>query len=407
MSYRILRITDYYGEFLNSYYLNNSDKINLDYHTQYNEIVNQSIEIVSSYEKYMKQIGIDAIGIISNAEHLQKRWAKEHDISGEKAPEDIVVEQIKFYKPDIVWIDTTRFLTKKWISHLKTLTPNLKLVVGHICAPYNDALAEAFKELDIVFTCSPCTVKELKSKGIKNVELVYHSFNHSILDKVNNEKNDFPNTNVLFTGSLLTGFGFHNERIDYLEKIINSDIEMSLFGNLENRNKIFLKRSFSKTIRLLESLNFNNLIENISFLNQHKLHASVDINYYSKKLLDSVEPPVFGLDMFKVLAKSDICFNIHGDVAKKCAGNLRLFEATGVGSCLVTDWKENMSDLFDLDNEVVTYKSPEECIDKIKWLVNNPIEMNRISKAGQDRTLKDHTVQKRVLQVNEILSSNL
>ena len=43
---------------------------------------------------------------------------------------------------------------------------------------------------------------------------------------------------------------------------------------------------------------------------------------------------------------------------------MRLFEATGSGACLVTDWKENLGELFEPDVEVVTYRSVAECVKK-------------------------------------------
>lgn len=407
MSYRFIRITDYYGEFLNSYYKNNIGNEQLDYTDQYNDIVNQSIEIVSSYGKYLRLKGVDAIDIISNATVLQKKWAKEHNLNDDLSNDEIVLEQIKFYKPDIVWIDTTRFLNVSWINNLRHEIKGLKQIVGHICAPYNATLAASFLSLDVVFTCSPCTAAELKELGVKNVELVYHSFNHSILEKIKSEPNPFPSSNLVFTGSLLTGYGLHNTRNEYLEKIVQSNIDLTLYGNLESNKRIFLKKSLSNTVRTLNKFNLNSIVNTIPILKKHQLHAEADIKFYSKKLLNCVKPPVFGLDMYRVLAKSNLCFNIHGDIAKSCAGNLRLFEATGVGTCLITDWKENMKDLFDLDTEVVTYKSVEECIDKIKWLNQNPLEAKKIAAAGQHRTLTDHTVEKRVDKVNQILSNLL
>ncbi|MCC7050651.1 MAG: glycosyltransferase family 1 protein, partial [Bacteroidia bacterium] len=82
---------------------------------------------------------------------------------------------------------------------------------------------------------------------------------------------------------------------------------------------------------------------------------------------------------------------------------IRLFEATGIGTCLITDYKDNMSTLFEIDKEVVTYKNMSDCVDKVKWLLNNPEERNKIAKAGQERALKSHTVKNRVAQVNEII----
>jgi spore maturation protein CgeB len=84
-----------------------------------------------------------------------------------------------------------------------------------------------------------------------------------------------------------------------------------------------------------------------------------------------------------------------------------MFEATGVGTCLLTDWKEHIADLFEPDEEVVTYKSAEECIEKAKWLLENPAERERIAKAGQKRTLRDHTFENRVELFDAIIKKQL
>ncbi|MFO0210108.1 MAG: glycosyltransferase, partial [Pseudanabaena sp.] len=87
--------------------------------------------------------------------------------------------------------------------------------------------------------------------------------------------------------------------------------------------------------------------------------------------------------------------------------NMRLFETTGVGSCLITDWKQNINDLFEPDREVVTYRSSSECIEKVKWLLSNPLEAEKIAKAGQHRTLKDHTFDIRSVQLDLIIQEAL
>lgn len=407
MSYKFIRITDYYSEFLKTFYNDNKSRVHTEYKSQYNQITNESIEIVSSYGKYLRLIGVDAMDIISNATPLLKLWAKENNLSADLSNDEIVMAQIKHFKPDVVWIDTTRFLNKKWLNELKNEVKTIKLLVGHVCAPYNQVIFDGLSQLDIVFTCTPGLVKEFKEKGIKNVELVYHSFNHSILDTISNTPNPFVENNFVFTGSLTTGYGFHGTRIKYIEAILNNGIDMTIYGNLESTNRIFLKKSFSTVVKTMNSLGLESLVNSIPLLNKHKKHAEVEINYYSNKLKNSVQSPVFGMDMYRVLAKSKMCFNIHGEIANQCAGNLRLFEATGVGSCLITDNKQNMGQLFEIDKEVVVYNSIEECIEKVKWLLNNPEEMKRIADAGQKRTLKEHTVENRVSVVNRIFKNNL
>ena len=106
--------------------------------------------------------------------------------------------------------------------------------------------------------------------------------------------------------------------------------------------------------------------------------------------------------MFQTLRDSKVTYNNHIDVSPRSASNMRLFEATGIGTCLVTDWKENISELFEPEKEVVTYRSIDECAEKIRWLLENPAERDAIGKAGQARTLKDHTFSSRAALLDDI-----
>jgi len=406
MSYRLLRITNFYTEYINHYYIKFPNIKELSYDEQYNHLINDSIEMVSSYTKHLIKSGIDALDIVTNAEQLQQTWAKEHTISPDTSFKELITEQIKFYKPDVLWLDDSRLFNKTWIKHIKSEIPSIKLIAGHICAPYNTEISNSFSSFDIIFTCIPCMQEEIEKYGVAT-QLLYHSFDHSILDTINSEENNAPETNLIFTGSLYTGYGFHKTRIEYIEKMIENGIDLKIYGNLESRSKVLLKQTMYYSINFLKNINCDFLVDTLPVLKNYRNYGGEKITYYSKKLIESVNPPIFGLDMFRVLSKAKICFNIHGDIAKKCAGNVRLFEVTGVGSCLVTDWKENLSNLFDVDNEIVTYKSLNECIEKIKWLTNNPVEAKKIALSGQKRTLKDHTIENRISIIDSVLRSKL
>jgi len=104
---------------------------------------------------------------------------------------------------------------------------------------------------------------------------------------------------------------------------------------------------------------------------------------------------------------SKIGFNMHGEVAGDYAANVRLFEITGVGSCMVTDWKKNLNEIFEIDKEAVAFSSGDECIEKIKWLLDHPKEREEIAIAGQKRVLRDHTFKIRASQLNEIILKEL
>jgi spore maturation protein CgeB len=136
-------------------------------------------------------------------------------------------------------------------------------------------------------------------------------------------------------------------------------------------------------------------------------YGNSEITGYSAELIRAVKKPVFGIEMYRILRNYGIVLNNHGDVAGHFAGNMRLFEATGVGSCLLTDDKSNMEDLFLRDAEVVVYKSINDCIEKLKWLLDHESERKRIAAAGHIKTLSAHTVENRCRIIESVIEDEL
>ena len=89
------------------------------------------------------------------------------------------------------------------------------------------------------------------------------------------------------------------------------------------------------------------------------------------------------------------------------AGNIRLFEATGVGSCILTKYTDDLSNLFVPDEEVAVYRSKEEAVSKAKYLLNNESELNRIAKAGMRKTWRKHTAEIRAKEFIQIIRDKL
>jgi spore maturation protein CgeB len=75
-----------------------------------------------------------------------------------------------------------------------------------------------------------------------------------------------------------------------------------------------------------------------------------------------------------------------------------------VGSCLLTDWKSNINELFEEDKEIVTYKSKEECVEKMKWLLENSNKRESIAKAGQERVIREHTYKHRADELVRVIN---
>ncbi len=405
MSYRFVRITSNYPQYINSFYLRHPEAHLGSYAEQHVQLTQDSIETASIYVKNLNKIGVEAHELISNATVLQEAWKKENNLPANLSNKDLIINQIKHYQPEVVWVDDFTIVDKAWKAKLLKEVPSVKLFVGHHCAPSNEQLIEKLKLFDIMFTCIPCLKKDFEALGIKSY-LLYHGFESPILDsvKINNKQ---PESEFLFAGSLYSGAGFHQDRIDQIEAMLKAGIKMNLYCNLEPFKKIFVKKTFYHLISTLNKLRLKGIIQAIPFLRSNKAFGEKRINFYSKNLKESSKAPVFGFEMYQLLSNSKICFNKHIEAAGECAGNIRLFEATGLGTCLVTDWKDNITQLFEPGKEIVTYKTEEECIEKVKWLIENPEERKRIAKAGQERTLKDHTFEKRIKVLNEIILKEL
>jgi spore maturation protein CgeB len=103
--------------------------------------------------------------------------------------------------------------------------------------------------------------------------------------------------------------------------------------------------------------------------------------------------------MYQALRRSKITLNSHIDMAGREAGNMRLFETTGVGSYLLTDFKENLHTLFEPDREVAVWRSVDDCLAAIDRALGDAESRAAIAAAGQARTMAHHTYRHRATEI--------
>lgn len=142
-----------------------------------------------------------------------------------------------------------------------------------------------------------------------------------------------------------------------------------------------------------------NTVKNINLL---KIYGNTG-GYINKLFSDKYDKPKYGFEMMKELAKAKIGFNIHGEIAKESC-NMRMFETTGLGVCLVTD---DLPNKFFGKDEILTYCDYQDCNAIVKWLLEHPKERKEIALNGQKKTLKYHTYKIRANQLDEIIKKNL
>jgi spore maturation protein CgeB len=78
---------------------------------------------------------------------------------------------------------------------------------------------------------------------------------------------------------------------------------------------------------------------------------------------------------------------------------MRLFEATGVGAFLLTDFKDNLHTLFAPDREVGVWRSTDDCLAAIGDALADNNRRADIARAGQARTMAQHTYRHRTQEI--------
>lgn len=342
MNYKFLKLTTVYEPFLRMKYQQNPNLKELEYNQQYQFLMNQFFAWSDSYEYYLGKLGYETSQIITNAQSLQNTWAKENDVHSQNS---ILLEQIKRFNPEILFIQDPYSIDYQILVHLKKELKDLKLIIAYRCAPSNENAYKLFEYCDIILTCTEGFKEHFEEKNLK-CEILSHAFDPRVLEKLTSQKNN----DIVFVGSIIVKEGFHNKRKDFIEYLQKSDIPVKIYSE-QFRNACY------------------------------------------------------GLDYYNLLSSSYININNHIDIAGSSAGNMRLFETTGVGTCLLTDYKQNLHKFFDIDSEIVCYKSFEEAVEKINWLNNNPKVLAEIAKKGQLKTLEKYNYSVRAEELHQIINA--
>ncbi len=397
MSYRLQKFTTVYPNFITQFLNENGDYASLSYSELYERFAASHYGWANYYAKALNNLGVEAEDVFVNIEPLQKAWAKEHGVeySRDNWQRDIILAQVKSFRPDVIYLQDLYYFDANFRKQLRETGGKRLLMLGWQAAPTQDY--SLFRDLDTVLTCAPHFAEFLNQAGAKGL-LFLHAFEPSILSAIRPAPR---NLDFTFIGSFVLQDGFHQERWDMVQTLMQST-PLQVWGN------VYVDRAPSKSSRLLsKAAAVANRLPAAGTLK--KLRNGVARNPAESSVADDLAPPgrfhkpVFGLPYYEILAGSKLTFNSHVDCAEQYAGNMRLFEATGTGACLVTDRKDNLAEMFEPDVEVVTYGSVEECAEKVRYLLEHDTEREAIAAAGQRRVLRDHTFEKRAKSLDELI----
>jgi len=347
------------------------------------------------YSSNLLKLGHEAWDIHANNEFIQKAWARDHGIRVEEPTPmqqrgynvlqhviglaartrlrylrpmfrplthslsnqpkwfyDILAAQIKHYKPDVLLNQNIGGISTRFLQEIK---PRVKLLVGQHGSVLSKNLD--LRCYDLIISLIPDSVTEFRQMGIYS-ELHRLSFEPRILSHLKDQKKTI---DISFVGSL---YDVHSGRMHFLEVLATRFGQMQIWG------------------------------PGVSHLSKN---SPIRKRYAGQ---------AWGLKMYQVICKSVMTLNTHGDKVAYAA-NMRLFETTGVGTLLITDWKENLHEMFEPGKEVVAYRTPEECAELIQYYLEHNDEREAIARAGQERTLREHTYYRRMQELAASVSKYL
>ena len=83
--------------------------------------------------------------------------------------------------------------------------------------------------------------------------------------------------------------------------------------------------------------------------------------------------------------------------------NCTLFEAAGCGAFQIADWKPALPDLFEPEREIVTFRTRRELKEKVDYYLAHAEERREIAARACARAHRDHTYQKRLERMFEVM----
>ncbi len=348
---KIIYFATYYADYLKNFYGNRPHLVEAPYQEQLKALMNDFFGVFGAYTHHANLLGAEAHLIIANAKPLQQAWAKENNVPFDETHWEftIPIAQAKQIQPDVFFIGS---MFQYYGEFLEAIKPTTKKIYGWISCPIPEGKEPT--QLSLVLTSLPSYVDKFRATGYQ-AELLPAAFDTSILAGLQQyaPAQDIP---FSFVGSLS---GSHTKRIELVNYLFQKT-PLEIFGlgteniAIQDRRNFLFKRLFTHPTR-------------------HRLHEAV-----------------WGLEMFRTLQRSKITFNAHIDIAGEYAVNMRMYEATGVGTLLLTDGKQSKYRLFD-DHEVVYYDSPEDAVEKALYYLQHDAERQEIAKNGQRKTLTQYS----------------
>jgi hypothetical protein len=388
---RILVLNADYPRFLAWLYRRQPGLENAPYATQMAARNASLFGVADFYSKNFAALGHVAADIHINNPWLQAAWAREHGMTteppeplgaiGRKAPA-LLQRVVTPFKPILRPLARKLGLSPKLdtqaenilLAQIEEFRPNL--VINQDIFHVDTSLVRRIKGIG-----NPITVGQVGIEPSRGEDWTVYDLMISQLPRI------VQLFRLLGVRADVNHLAFEPAIRDALPEVPPADVDVSFVGTVSADHR--------QRIRLLEAVAQRYDLKLWGNLSQ-SLPASSPLHR-------CFQGEVWGTDMYQVLRRSRLTLNSHIDLAGREAGNMRLFEATGVGAFLLTDFKDNLDTLFAPDREVAVWRSIDECLAKIGRYIEDEHGRATIASAGQDKTITTHTFRQRAQEIMEIV----
>ncbi len=385
MPYRVLVATGASPAFRNQIRQRHPDWDHLDYRQQLDALLFESFGWSDAYALEFRNLGCEAETLLVGAPDVQYKWALEHGLTnitrtwkiieaGQRTLgsqvsvlnqkqrtllNEVFLAQVKRFRPDILLVQLqTPLLT----SFLRSARQYCGLVVGQLASRF-PAYLDLFGVYDWIFSAFPHYVRFFGECGLSSsyLPLAYEPvFMERCRSRFGEAALLAPEHQAVFIGSVSD---MHVERLQWLDALAQSGL-------------VDIWLSFDRG----------------------KDAASVPASLRQRS-----RQPVYGLEMYDVYRRARIALNAHPEISGPYAAILRMYEVTGSGCMLMTDERQNLSDLFTPGLEVVTYCDTGDCLAKLGYYLEHEDERAAIARQGQQRTFGQHLFAHRAAEILDTL----
>lgn len=352
---RILIVDTCYPAFLRRHYEADPGLAERTYDEQWRSLMRTHFGTADAYSHFLAALGHEAHEVVANCAPLQRAWARQHGLV-RAGDDDVLIAQAREFQPDVVYVQNLHQPSDRTLAQLRDCS---RLLAGQIAS--EPPPERRLRSFELLLTSFPHFVERFRALGV-DAEYLRIGFDPRVVRRLEAERAPVEQHGAVFVGAL---------------------------------NRTQHRRSNTLLARAAR-------------------RAPIDFWGYGARGWPPWSPlrrryrgEAWGIEMFRVLRAARIVLNRHIGTAGDYANNMRLYEATGVGSLLLTDAKRNLPELLEPGTEVVTYANEDELVERVLHYLAHDDERRAIARAGQERTLRDHGYDVRMRELAGILGARL